>query len=92
MMFDRLWIKKQKVLFNMIIKFITFSLKYCTHLRAFLSPIFLEPKETEIILEAKLQDIFLNRIQKRGSDKNLENFLKALQKISNREKTINQRF
>ena len=88
MILGRLWIKKHGVLFDMINDSIIFSLRYCTHLGAPLSPIPLKPEGIEIILEARQEDIFPNRILKRGLDENLDDFLRTSQKTSNKKRRL----
>lgn len=75
--------KKHGVLLNMINDSIIFSLGYYTYLGAPLSPIPPKLEGTETIPKARQQDIFSNRILKRGSDENLDDFLRISQKISN---------
>lgn len=58
------------------------------HLGALLSPILPKSKETETIPEVKKQDIFSNRIWKKGLDKNLDNFLRIPQKILNKKRQL----
>ena len=82
------WIKKYGVLLDMINDFITFFPGYCTHLRASLFLIFPKPEETKTIFEVRQQNIFLNHILKRGLDKNLDDFLRITQKISNKKKQL----
>ena len=88
MILGRLWIKKYGVLLDIINDSIIFSPKYYTHLRTPLSLILSKPKETKTILKARQQDIFPNRILKRGSDKNLDDFLRILQKITNKKRRL----
>ena len=88
MILGRLWIKKHEILLNIINDFIIFSLGYCMYLGVFLFPIPLKLEGTEIILEARKQDIFPNRILKRGSDENRDNFSRIPQKISNKKRWL----
>lgn len=69
--------KKHGVLLNIINNSITFFSGYHIHFRALLFPI--PPKSAAIktILEAKQQNIALNQILKKGSDKNLDDFLRT---------------
>ena len=80
--------KKHGILLDMINDFIIFSLGYYTHLGAPLFPIPPKPEGTEIIPKARQQDIFLNRILKRGLDENLDDFMKTPQKISNKKRRL----
>ena len=77
MIFGHLYVKKHGVMLNMINNSITFFSGYYTHLEAPLSPISPKSKGTKTIFEAKQQDIFPNHILKRGSDENLDNFLRT---------------
>ena len=79
------WMKKYGVLLNVIDDCIIFSSRYCIHLGASLSLISPKPEEIETIPEARQQDIFPNRILKKGSDENLNDFLQTLRKISNKK-------
>ena len=58
------------------------------HLGAPLFPILLKSKGIEIISKARQQDIFPNCILKRSSDKNLDEFLRTPQKISNKKRRL----
>lgn len=69
--------KKHKVLLDLIKDSITFSLGYYMHLGVSLSPIPPKPEGTKTIPKIRQQDIFLNRILKKGLDENLDNFLKT---------------
>ena len=62
---------------------ITFSLRFCMHLRTSLSFILFKPlKKTKKIFEAKQQeDITSNHILRGGSIENLDGFLKTKEKI-----------
>ena len=80
--------KKHGILLDIINDFITFFSKYCTHLGAPLFPISLKLEGTETIPEARHQDIFPNRILKKGSDENLNDFLRTPQKISNKKRRL----
>ena len=88
MILGRPWMKKHGILLDMINDSITFSPGYCTHLGAPLFPIPPKPKGTETIPEARQQDIFPNHILKRGSDENLDDFLRTPQKISNKKRRL----
>ena len=88
MILGRPWMKKHGILLDMINDSITFSPGYCTHLGAPLFPIPPKPEGTETIPEARQQDIFPNRILKRGSDENLDDFLRTPQKISNKKRRL----
>ena len=88
MILGRPWMKKHGILLDMINDSITFSPGYCTHLGAPLFPIPPKPEGTETIPEARQQDIFPNRILKRGSDENLDDFLRIPQKISNKKRRL----
>ena len=79
MILGRLYMKKNRILLDMINDFITFSLGYCTHLGA---PLFLipsKPEGIETISEVRQQDIFLDCILKSGSDENLDDFSRISQ-------------
>ena len=86
--------KKHGVLLNMINNSITFSPRFCTHLRTSLSPISPKPiEETKEISETKRQqDITPNRILKRGSIKNLDSFLKTIEKIVKKRRRLANAF
>ena len=88
MILGRPWMKKHGILLDMINNSITFSPGYCTHLGAPLFPIPLKPEGMETIPEARQQDIFPNHILKRGSDENLDDFLRIPQKISNKKRRL----
>ena len=88
MILGRPWMKKYGILLDMINDFITFSPGYCTHLGAPLFPIPPKPKGIETIPEARQQDIFPKRILKKGSDENLDDFLRIPQKISNKKRRL----
>ena len=86
----RLWMKKHRVLLDMIYDSITFFSRFCMYLRTSLS--FIPPKpieETKEISEAKQQqDIISNRILKRGSIENLNSFLKTTEKIVRKKRRL----
>lgn len=88
MILGRLWIKKHVVLLDIINNFITFFLRYCTHLGASLFSISLNPKETKIMFKDKHEDIVLNHILKKRSDKSLDDFLGIIQKLSNKKRQL----
>ena len=79
------WMKKHGILLNMINNSITFFPGYYTHLGAPLFPISPKLEGIERIPKARQQDIFPNRILKRGSDENLDNLLRTSAKISIRK-------
>lgn len=76
MIFGHLYMKKHKVLLNMINNSITFFSKYYMYFRAFSSPILLKLEEIDIIPKVKQQDILPNYTLKKGSNENLEDLLK----------------
>lgn len=81
--------KKHEVLLDMINDSIKFSQGYCTHLRALLSLISLKPIEkTKTTPKARQKDIIPNRIPKRGSTKNLDNFLRTPKKILDKKRRL----
>lgn len=80
--------KKHGVLLDMIKDSITVFLRYCIHVEVLLSPIFLKPKGSETVLEAKYEDMVSNCILKRGSDENLDNILSINQKLSNKKSQL----
>ena len=75
--------KKYRVLLNIIYNLIIFFPRFYMHLKTPLSFISLKPiKETKKISKAKQQqNIISNCILKRGLIKNLDNFLKIIEKI-----------
>ena len=77
MILGRPWMKKHRVLLDMINDCISFFLGYCSHPGA---PLVLVPTiptaETEIISMATQQDVLPNRILKRGSAEKIDDFLK----------------
>ena len=83
MILGRPWMKKHRVLLDMIYDSITFFSGFCTYLGTFLYFILSKPIEkTKEIFEAKQeQDITSNCILKRDSIENLDGFLKTTKKI-----------
>ena len=90
MIFGRPWIKKHGVLLDMIPNSITFSPRFCMHLRISFSSIPLKPiEETKKISETKQQqDIIPNRTLKKGFIENLDGFLKITEKIVRKKKRL----
>lgn len=87
MIFSYLWIKKYKVLINILNNFIKFFSKYYTYLEVLLFSIFtMLIKKTEIILIVINQDIFFNQIFKKDLIKKIDNFLKTLEKVLKKRK------
>ncbi len=85
----RHWMKKHGVLLDIINDSITFSPGYSPHLGAPLFPIPFKLMEvTKTIPEAIKEDIVPNRILKRGSAENLDNFLKTTEKISKKKRRL----
>ncbi len=85
----RPWMKKHGVLLDIINDSITFSPEYSPHLGTPLFPISFKLIEvTKTIPEAIEEDIVPNRILKRGSAENLDNFLKTTEKISKKKRRL----
>lgn len=80
--------KKHRILLNMINNFITFFLRYYIYFDILLSLTFPKLKETKIIPEAKYKNIVQNQILKRRSNKNLDNFLRTTQKLSDKKQRL----
>ena len=81
--------KKHGILLDMIKDCISFSPGYCSHLGASLVSVPTIPTdETEIISIAIQQDILPNRILKRGSAERIDDFLKILEKISDKKRRL----
>ena len=94
MIFGRPWIKKQRVLLDIIYDFITFSPRFCTHLRTSLFLIsFKLIEESKKKSKAKQpQDITPNRILKRRSIENLDDFLKTIENIVKKKRRLANAF
>lgn len=86
MIFGRSWIKKHKVLLDMINTSITFFPGYYTHLGASLFLILLKSKGTKSISETKHEDMISNYISKKGSNESFDNFLGKTQKLLNKKR------
>lgn len=88
MILGRLWMKKHGVLLDMINNSIIFFLGYWTHFGIPLSPTPPKSKETRIISKAKYENIVLDQILKSGSNKNLNDFSRKIQKLSNKKRRL----
>lgn len=78
MILDRPWMKKHKVLLDIINDYISFSPKYCLHPRAFLV----------LVPTMPIDDFLPNRILKRGSAERINDFLKISEKISDKKRQL----
>ena len=69
MIFGYPWMKRYGILLDIINNSIIFFLRYCMYLGVLLFPIFLKQEKTKTIFKARKQDIFPNRILKKGSSR-----------------------
>ena len=89
MIFGCPWIKKQRVLLDIINDCISFSPEYYSYPGAPLVPILTMPiAETEIISMATQQDILPNQILKKSLIEKIDDFLKIPEKISDKQKWL----
>ncbi len=89
MILSYLWIKKHRVLLDIVNNFITFFPEsYCIHLRAFLSSMPWNLERTEIISTTKQEDIILKQILKREIDEKLDDFSSTIIKILSKKRRL----
>lgn len=72
----------------MVNNFITFIVRYYIYFGSFLFLISLKSKRIETIFETKNKNMIPNHILKKGSKKNLNDFLDIIQKLLNKKKYL----